>query len=87
MEQKYRQFEIFSDYCYYDMIAVRPEGERRFNFTHHVKTLELARYHVDDFFDRYLKQFPDTTGEKCRTIYSEKFLDEVRSIEQKVISK
>lgn len=47
MTEIYKNYEIYSDPAYYDMIAVRPVGETRFEFTLHFSNVEKAKDHVD----------------------------------------
>ena len=60
---EYKGFEIYSDQAYYDMIAIRKIGSKKFNETTHVSTVEEAKNHIDeltvltDYLDWYRNKY------------------------------
>ena len=60
---EYKGFEIYRDESYYDMIAIRKIGSKKFNETIHVSTTEEAKTHIDeltvltDYLDWYRNKY------------------------------
>ena len=51
----YKDYEMFSDAAYYDMICIRKKGSRDFNETIHVNTIQEAKQTIDEMTALFTK--------------------------------
>lgn len=53
--ENYKGYEIYFDRSYYDLVAYRKIGERRFEYTHHCTSVEYAKKSINKIIKKEKK--------------------------------